>query len=130
MLTYVHPLTAGVILLLTAYVASLGIRARNDRRRARELLTRHARLAPWAYGLILASWIFGVGTTWLLRPELELGESQHFRVGLALVAAFSGSALSSRWMRLPAVRSFHPWFGVAGVLLAAAQIFFGLQITP
>lgn len=130
MLTYVHPLTAALVLLMTAYVASLGIRARNDRRRARELLTRHARLAPWAYGLIVASWIVGVGTTWLLRPELELGESQHFRVGLALVAAFSASALSSRWMRLPAARSIHPWFGVAGVLLAAAQIFFGLQITP
>jgi hypothetical protein len=65
-----------------------------------------------------------------LRPELELGDSQHFRLGIALLAAFSASAVSSRWMRLPAVRSIHPWFGVAGLLLAAAQIFFGLQITP
>jgi len=130
MLTYVHPLTAAVVLLLTAYVAALGIRARNDRRRARELLRRHAALAPWAYGLIVASWIAGVGTTWLLRPELDLGESQHFRVGLALVAALTASTVSSRWMRRPAVRSIHPWFGVAAVLLAAAQIFFGLQITP
>lgn len=130
MLTYLHPLTAALILLFTAYVASLGIRARNDRRHAGELLRRHAQLAPWAYGLILASWVGGVVTTWLLRPELELADSQHFRVGLALVAAFSASALSSRWIRIPAVRSLHPWFGVAGMLLAAAQIFFGLQITP
>jgi hypothetical protein len=130
MLTYVHPLTAALILLLTAYVAALGIRARNDRRRAPELLQRHAQLAPWAYALIVASWLFGVGTTWWLRPELELGDSQHFRVGMALVAAFSASALSSRWMRLPLVRSIHPWFGVAGVLLIAVQIFFGLQIMP
>ena len=130
MLTYLHPLTAGVVLVLLAYTGSLGIRARNDRRRSRELLARHARLAPWVYALILASWMAGVATTWTLRPELELGESQHFRVGLALVAAFSASALSSRWIRIPAVRSLHPWFGVAGLLLAAAQVFFGLQITP
>ncbi len=130
MLTYLHPLTAALVLAFAAYVASLGIRARNDRRRAGELLRRHAQLAPWVYALILASWLGGVATTWLLRPELELAASQHFRVGVALVAAFSASALSSRWMRMPAVRSIHPWFGVIGILLAAAQIFFGLQITP
>lgn len=130
MLTYLHPLTAASILALTVYVASIGIRSRNDRRRARELLQRHARLAPWAYGLILFSWLGGVATTWALRPELELGESQHFRVGIALVAALTASAVSSRWIRYPAVRALHPWFGVAAMLLAAAQVFFGLQITP
>lgn len=130
MLTYLHPLSAAAVLLLLAYVASLGIRARNDRRRARELLRRHARLAPWVYGLILVTWITGLLTTWLLRPELELAGSQHFRVGLALVAVLSASALSARWIRLPSVRAIHPWFGVLGILLAVAQIFFGLQITP
>lgn len=130
MLTYVHPLTAALVLLFTAYVASLGIRARNDRRRAAGLLSRHARFAPWAYALLLASWVFGVATTWTLRPELDLGASHHFRVGLALVVAFTGSFISSRWIRHPAVRAIHPWFGVAGLLLAAAQVFFGLQITP
>ena len=130
MLTYLHPLTAALVLLLTVYVASLGIRSRTDRRRARELLERHARLAPWAYGLILFSWLAGVVTTWGLRPQLELGESQHFRVGLALLVALSASVLSSRWMRSPRVRAIHPWFGVAAMLLAAAQVFFGLQIMP
>lgn len=130
MLTYLHPLTAAAVLLLLAHVASLGIRARNDPRRAPQLLRRHARLAPWVYGLILATWLAGLATTWLLRPELDLAGSQHFRVGLALVAALSASALSSRWIRFAAVRAIHPWFGVLGVLLAVAQIFFGLQITP
>jgi len=130
MLTYLHPLTAGLVLLLLGYVASLGIRARNDRRRARELLADHARWAPYAYWLVVASWLLGVATTWGLRPELELGESQHFRVGVALVGVLSLSALSSRWLRFASVRTIHPWFGVLSVLLAVAQIFFGLQITP
>jgi hypothetical protein len=82
------------------------------------------------YTLIVASWLAGVVTTWTLRPELELGGSQHFRVGLALVFVLSLSALSSRWLRNPSVRAIHPWFGVLGILLSVAQIFFGLQITP
>jgi hypothetical protein len=130
LLTYLHPLTAALILLLTVYVAWLGIRSRNDRRNAKELLRRHRRLAPSAYALILISWLAGVATTWALRPELALGESQHFRVGLALVAVLTASAISSRWMRHAPVRTIHPWFGVAAMLLAAAQVFFGLQITP
>lgn len=130
MLTYLHPITAGATLLFVACVASLGIRARSDRRRAAALLRRHARLAPWAYGLVLASWAAGIVTTWQLRPDLEIGGSQHFRVGVAMVAAFSASTLTSRWMHLARVRALHPWMGVAGLLLAAAQVFFGLQIMP
>ena len=130
MLAYLHPATAGLTLALLAYVGSLGLRARNDRRQARRLLQRHAQLAPIAYALVLASWLAGLLSTWVLRRDLELGASTHLRVGLALVLALSGGALSSRWMRRPDIRAIHPWFGVAAILLAAAQVFFGLQITP
>ena len=130
MLTYVHPLAAGLTVVLLGYVGSLGLRARNDRRLRRQLLARHARLAPIMFGFALASWAAGFLSTWLLRHDLELAGSAHFRIGIALLIALTCGALSSRWMRQPTVRALHPWFGAAALLLAAAQVFFGLQITP
>ncbi len=129
MLAYVHPVIAALTVVLLGYVGSLGLRVRNDRRRAHQLRARHARLAPVMYCLALVSWTGGVLSTWLLRPDLELAESAHFRIGVALVLALSGGALSSRWMERTAIRTVHPWFGAAAMLLAAAQVFFGLQIT-
>jgi uncharacterized protein DUF4079 len=129
-LAYVHPVTAALIVALLAYVGSLGLRARNDRRQARVLLQRHTRLAPLMYGFILVSWLGGFLSTWLLRHDLDVATSTHFRIGSAIVVALSGGALTSRWMTRPQIRALHPWFGAAAMLLAAAQIFFGLQITP
>ena len=130
MLAYVHPIAAGFTVAFLVYVGSLGLRARNDRRRARQLLAQHARLAPILYGLVLVSWIGGVLSTWLLRRDLELAASPHFRIGILLVLALSGSVLTSRLMTRTMMRAIHPWCGVAAMLLAAAQVFFGLQITP
>ncbi|MBP1684968.1 MAG: hypothetical protein H6Q33_1111 [Deltaproteobacteria bacterium] len=130
MLPYVHPVSAGVVVVLLGYVGSLGLRARSDPRHAGQYLARHARLAPFMYWLMLAAWTGGLVSTWLLRRDLELATSVHFRCGVASVLALTGGALTSRWMQLPAVRAAHPWFGAAAILLAAAQVFFGLQITP
>ncbi|HVO23611.1 MAG TPA: DUF4079 family protein [Candidatus Margulisiibacteriota bacterium] len=129
MLAYVHPVVAALTAVLLGYVGSLGLRARSDRRHAGQWLARHARLAPLMYGLALISWAAGVLSTWLLRPDLELAASAHFRIGLALVLTLSGGALSSRWMGRATIRALHPWLGAAAMLLAAAQVFFGLQIT-
>lgn len=130
MLRHIHPVAAGLTLVLLGYVGSLGLRSRSDRRRAPQHLMRHARLAPVVYGLILATWVGGLLSTWLLRHDLEPAASPHFRIGVALVVVLSAAALTSRWMARPAIRSIHPWFGALAMLLAAAQLFFGLQITP
>jgi len=130
LLVYVHPVVGGLTLVLLGYVGSLGLRARNDRRHAGALLRRHAKLAPIMYGLIVATWIAGFLSTWLLRPDLQLGASMHLRIGAALVLALSGGFVTSRWMARPESRAIHPWFGVLAMLLAAAQVFFGLQLTP
>ncbi len=128
MFSYIHPILAAAVLALFGYVASLGIRSRNDRRGAAGLLRSHARIAPWMYGLVLATWVAGLATTWWFRPERALAASGHFRAAVALAILLSASALSSRWMRHPAVRSLHPWFGAIALLVAAAQVFLGLQI--
>ncbi len=130
MLAYFHPIAATLVIALLGYVGSLGLRARNDRRHARVLLQRHAQLAPLMYGLIVAGWVSGFFSTWFLRHDLDLATSTHFRIGIAIVIVLSGGALTSRWMTRPQIRALHPWFGAAAMLLAAAQVFFGLQITP
>jgi len=119
-----------VVLVGRGYTGSLGVRARNDRRHARELLRRHAATAPMMYWLMVVIWAGGLVSTWQLRNDLRLAASPHFRIGLALVAALTGSAITARNMRRPQWRAVHPWFGAAAMLLAAAQVFFGLQITP
>jgi hypothetical protein len=128
--SYIHPIIGALTVIVLAYAGSLGLRARSDRRRAGQHLARHARLAPIAYAATVATWVGGWLSTWLLRRDLELGASTHLRIGAALVLALTGGVLTSRWMKRPAVRSVHPWFGAAAMLLAAAQVFFGLQITP
>lgn len=130
MLAYVHPIAAGLTVVLLAYVGSLGLRARNNRRYARAYLTRHGRLGPIMYALVLVSWISGVLSTWLVRNDLEVAASPHFRIGGALVLALSASWVTSRWMHRAEIRWLHPWLGASAMLLAAAQVFFGLQITP
>jgi len=130
MLAYLHPVSGGLTIAALLYVGALGLRARTDRRQARALLDRHATLTPWVYALIVASWSGGFVSTWLLRHDLDLGASTHLRIGIALVLACSGGWLTSRSMHQPQVRAIHPWFGAAAMLLAAAQVFFGLQITP
>lgn len=129
-LPYIHPVLAGISTALLFYVGSLGLRARSDRRRAAALLALHARLATPVFWLIVISWGGGLLSIWQLRSDLEIGESAHLRIGIALVIALSASAVSARWMSRAQVRALHPWFGVAAMLLAAAQVFFGLQITP
>ena len=130
MLAYLHPVTAGLILALLGYVGSLGLRSRSDPRYAPQYLRRHARLAPYAYGLVLISWIAGFVSTWLLRPTLELGASAHLRIGAALAVALTGGWLTARRMDRATIRAIHPWLGALALLLAAAQVFFGLQLTP
>ena len=130
MLAYVHPFFAVLCLSLLAHVASLGVFARNDRRNRPAHLRRHALLGPWVYAGFLLTWAGGLASTWALRPPAELATSLHFQVGSALVAVLTVSALSSRWMNEPLVRTIHPWIGVLAMLLGATQIVFGLQLLP
>ncbi len=112
------------------YVGILGLRARHDRRSAPDLLARHRHWAPVVVLLNLASWVGGVVSTWRFRPDLDVAASAHFKIGSAMMLALFASWLTARWMNQALVRAIHPFFGAAALLLAAAQIFFGLEITP
>jgi hypothetical protein len=132
MLAYAHPFVGGTALAFLCYVASLGLRTRGRRQGRAALAARHARLAPIAYALVVASWVFGFLSAWLLRPDLGDPGTLHWQSGTLVVVLLTGSALSARWMRRgsSAGRDLHPWFGAAALLLAAAQVVTGLRIMP
>jgi hypothetical protein len=132
MLAYAHPLTAGAAIVLLAYMGLLGLQQRTKPRQAAALAARHARLAPWAYGAVVAVWAAGAASTYWLRPDLEPGASLHWRIGALTVALLTGSTVTARAMRRtrPHWREWHPWFGAAALLLAAAQAVTGLQLLP
>jgi hypothetical protein len=129
---YLHPLSGALIVLLLLYVGWLGLRLRNARRERAALAARHARLAPWVYALVLASWAGGVLSTWGLRHDLTLASSFHFRLGSLITILLSASALTAYRMRRdrPAWRDWHPWFGAGALLAAAAHVVAGLRMMP
>jgi hypothetical protein len=131
-LPYLHPVAGGAVLLLLAYAGSLGLRLRTARRGRERLAARHARLAPWAYGLVLASWLGGLLSALWLRADLEPLASLHFRLGTLMAVLLGGSALTARLMqrRLPILRAWHPWLGAGALLLAAAHVVTGLRLIP
>ena len=132
MTPYLHPIIGAVGLLLLGYVASLGFRMRTARRGRAALAARHARLAPIAYGIVLASWLIGAASTLWLRADLEFASSLHFRSGCAMAILLTGSALTAGAMRRGSAgaREIHPWLGALAVLLAAAHVATGLRMMP
>jgi len=132
MSAYLHPILGAAVLLLLGYVASLGFRMRTARRGRAALAARHARLAPIAYGAVLATWMVGAGSTLWLRPDLDFASTLHFRTGCVLAALLTGSALTARALRAgsAAAREIHPWLGAAAVLVSAAHVVSGLRVMP
>jgi hypothetical protein len=129
---YLHPFTGALTVLLLAYVGWLGLRLQNARRERAQLAARHARLAPWVYVFVLASWCAGAASTWALRDDLQPAASLHFRLGTLIVLLLSASAVTAYQMRRtrPAWRTWHPWFGAGALLAAAAHVVAGLRMMP
>jgi hypothetical protein len=128
-IAFLHPILALVSLALMAYVASLGLRSRE--RPERHLRPRHARLAVYAYALMLANLGIGALSTWYLRPDLTLAGSAHFRIALLIVAVLSVVAFLSRHIAAnDTARLLHPILGLIALVLAGLQVFFGMPLLP
>jgi hypothetical protein len=130
LLVYVHPVTGLAATLLLAWAASQGLRARRDRPTAPAARRRHAAIAPWAYGSVLASWLAGLVTIWTLCPDAEVAASGHFSVGSGICALLTAAALVSRRIPDATARIVHPLLGATALLLCGVQVFLGLQLLP
>lgn len=129
LLAFIHPIVALLVIGFLAYVGSLGLRSRS--RTEAHLRPRHARLAPWAYALMIANAAGGVLSTWSLRPDLGVGRSVHVRFALLIVTLLTITALISRRIAASdAARVLHPLLGLIVLLLAGLQVFFGMALLP
>src|SRR5262245_55757331 len=92
-------------------------------RERKEIGPRHARPGRSLLCLVVPIWWSGVASTLWLRDDLELAASPHFRIGTAIAALLTASAMTARAMERGSVqaRKIHPWLGAAAALLAAAQ---------
>ena len=129
-LVYLHPVFSLFILGLMIYLGMIGLTARRQPRKVAALLARHRSLGPLVFWGVVLSWLGGLFSTWYWRPQMEAAASTHFRVGTILLLALIVGFISAQRMNDRRVRQIHPWFGAAAMLLAAVQVFFGLQITP
>lgn len=128
-IAFLHPVVALASLAFLAYVASLGLRSRE--RLEAHLRPRHARLAAWAYGLMIVNVVGGLASTWWLRPDLDARGPMHLRLGLAVVAVMSVAALLSRRVASDeTARLLHPLLGLLALLLSGLQVFFGMPLLP
>ncbi len=132
MLVYVHPVLGAAALALLLYAAWQGIGARGRPRNRARKLAAHSAIAPWAFAAVLLTWVAGGLSTHFLRGDIDFAETNHFGLGSTLVTLLGLSLVSSRRMLRGSVnaREVHVWIGVAAVLVAAAQAFTGLRITP
>ncbi len=127
LLALAHPTVSLAALVLLAAAASLGVRSRE--RGGAVLRPRHARLAPWAAGVTIANTLFGIASVRLWRPDLEVAGGPHFWLGLAIAILLGTGALLSRAVaRDERARLLHPMLGLAALLLALVQVFFGLSL--
>ena len=129
LVAFFHPVGALLVLALLLHVASLGLRSRE--RGEVHLRPRHARLASYAYGLVLVNFAGGIVSTWRVRADLELAGSVHFRLGLLVVVLFTAVAvLSRRVATSDTARRLHPFLGLLAIVLSGLQIFFGMPLLP
>jgi hypothetical protein len=129
-LPWLHPATGLVTVALLARAAAHAVAARRGGRQGPHERARHVRAGRWAWWLVLANWLLGLGTVWAFRPELDVAASTHFTAGTALaVLVVVARGLS---VRVPAdawARTLHPLVGATALLVAGVQVFLGLQLT-
>ncbi|MCC6764966.1 MAG: DUF4079 family protein [Deltaproteobacteria bacterium] len=128
-IAFFHPFVALATLVFMAWVASLGLRSRD--RLEGHLRARHARLAAWAYGLMVFNVAAGLVSTRVLRPDLDARGLMHFRLAVAIVVVMTAAAwLSRRIERDATARMLHPILGLLALVLSGLQVFFGMPLLP
>lgn len=128
---FVHPAIGTLVILYSVWIMSRGLVARQGGKHAHQARRTHAKWAWYAlYGMILAA-LTGIGSTLLLRPDLQLGETWHLALGLVCVALMGLAALLTRYFTKNAqLRKVHPWIGIAAVVLGIAQAIVGIELLP
>ncbi|GBD25901.1 hypothetical protein HRbin30_01228 [bacterium HR30] len=127
-LAYAHPIFGAVVVGFVFILGHFGLRGRGSSLRCREARQLHARLGPWVCAAALLAHAGGVLMVWSVRSDLTAASSVHFRSGTLLVCLLLLLFCSRPFMHLVLVRQLHPWVGALTMLIAAAHVFFGMQL--
>lgn len=126
-----HPILGAASILLMLWIATLGFRGRHRKPYAADARRVHARLARLALAMVLLSAVAGTTSVALIRDDLDLAGSWHFRVGWGLALLMLVQAwLSSRFPARPGLRPVHAGLGVLTAAVGAALAALGMQMLP
>ena len=130
-MAFVHPAIGTVVVLYSLWIMSRGLAARRGGPRAHRARRTHKAWAIYALvGMFVALGSGFASTVWL-RPDLQLGETWHLALGIAVVTSMTLAAVLTRYFtRSAALRQVHPWIGIAAVVGGIAQAIVGIELLP
>jgi hypothetical protein len=135
MLVYVHPIGAGIVIVLAFWMLQMGLVQRDQRTKKKPAppgnLKRHSALGPWIVGGYLAAAVVGLVTTVTLRDWKPLA-SWHGRFALLAGAGFVYVWLNGRKLLAGEKQraNRHGVIAVIAAFIAAIAGLLGISMLP
>ena len=130
-MAFLHPVLGTIAILLSVFIMSRGLVAQQGTKASTKARRTHKRWAWYALGAMVVAWLSGFASTVWLRDDLELGETWHLAVGVAVVALMGlGGLLTRYFTRNSTLRRIHPWVGIAAVVGSIVQALVGIELLP
>lgn len=131
-MAFVHPAIGAIAVLLTVWFGSRGLVARQGTKASPKARRTHRRYAWWALVAMGLAAVTGLASTVWLRDDLEIGDTWHLEIGLAVVALMGvGALLTRRFTKTtPALRTAHLVLGLLAVAGSVLQAIVGIELLP
>lgn len=130
-MAWLHPVLGITAVLLVAWMAMAGLRSRQRDPYAPQARRLHRRYAPLAGLLVVLAALAGTTSVGLLRQDMDLGQTWHFRVGWTAATLSVLTWLSSRRIhQQPRLKRVHPWLGLLLLAACATVALLGLDLLP
>lgn len=130
-MAFVHPALGVLAILITVWIGSRGMVARQGTRASAQARRTHRRYAVWGLVAMVVASITGTASTLWLRDDLELGETWHLAIGWLIVGLMGVTALLTRYFtKSPQLRSVHPVLGLLAVAASVLQAIIGIELLP
>jgi hypothetical protein len=131
-LPLLHPILGATAVAALFFVGLRGLRSRRKQPDAAASRAFHRRWTPLALGLVVASFLGGVGSVYFLRDDLDSWASWHARFAAGLVGMLTALWYSSplRTNRAPPWTRAHVTIGFFAMLAAILTAALGLGLLP
>lgn len=127
-MAWLHPVSGVIAVLLVAWMAMAGLRARQRDPLAPHARRLHARFAPLAALFVTVAALSGPASTAFVREDIAFASTPHFVLGMVTLGLALLTAFSSRY--LPRTRKLHPILGLSLLGACVGQALLGLGMLP